>query len=106
MRSNRFTRRNILRSAAAAAAFSIVPARVLGKDAPSNTIQLAMLGTGSRGSEVMRGFAAETDARFMIVCDPFKSRRETAAKRLGETYKDAPPATTDRASRAATAPAT
>lgn len=90
------SRRTAIKTGLATAAFSIVPSRVLGKEAPSNMVHLAILGVGSRGTDVMRGFAHNKDARFIMVCDPFKSRQKAAADKLKLAYNDNTPiATTD-----------
>jgi len=67
------TRRQFLsgvgRAGAALAAFSIVPARVLGAQAPSKRINVAMIGTGNQGTLDLRMFLAETDVQVVAVCD-------------------------------------
>jgi hypothetical protein len=68
-------RRQFLGSAAAAAAFSIVPRRVLGGPgyvAPSDQINLAYIGTGTEGIREMPYFLASQDIRITAVCDPNK----------------------------------
>ncbi len=91
MTRNKLSRRTLLKSSAAALAFTIVPSTVFGKTAPSNRIQLAQCGAGSRGSDVMKGFSSHADARYVMVCDPFKSRRELAARTLAKKYKETNP---------------
>ena len=46
-------------SAAAAVAATIVPSRVLGQDAPSNKLNIAVIGAGGRGRANLLGIAAE-----------------------------------------------
>jgi len=61
---------------AAAAAFSIVPRRVLGGPgyvAPSDKINTAFIGVGSQGLRVMLHFLREPDVQGVAVCDPNKS---------------------------------
>jgi predicted dehydrogenase len=41
-------------------------------------VHLALIGAGSRGDSVLRGFARLEDVRFVAVCDPFVDRREGA----------------------------
>jgi predicted dehydrogenase len=62
---NVFSRRQFLKTAAAA----IVPATLFGRNAPSNRINLAMIGTGNQGFQDMRAFLQEPDAQIVAVCD-------------------------------------
>jgi len=69
-------RRQFLGSAAAAAAFSIVPRHVLGGPAyvaPSDQINMAYIGTGTEGLRELPYFLASPDIRITAVCDPNKS---------------------------------
>ena len=90
MKRRSTTRREFVRRSALAAgalAFpTVATASIFGKNAPSNRVHLAMLGVGTRGSGVMRGFARHADARFLAVCDPFRDRREKATSVLDGTY--------------------
>lgn len=64
------SRRRFLSTAAVAlAAPYIVPSSVLGKTAPSNRINVAMIGTGNQGVQDMRAFLVEEDCRVVAVCD-------------------------------------
>ena len=70
------SRRQFLGRTAAAAAFSIVPRRVLGGPgyvAPSDKINTAFIGVGSQGLRVMLHFLREPDVQGVAVCDPNKS---------------------------------
>jgi hypothetical protein len=72
-------RRQFLGSAAAAAAFSIVPRHVLGGPnfvAPSDKINLACIGTGTQGLREMPVLLASQDIRITAVCDPNKDAVE------------------------------
>lgn len=84
------TRREFVRGSALAAASvafpTVVPSTAFGRGAPSNRVTLAMIGTGSRGTDVMRGFAHHEDVQFLAVCDPFRDRREAARAWLNEQY--------------------
>jgi hypothetical protein len=69
-------RRQFLGTAAAAAAFSIVPRKVLGGPgyiAPSDQINLAYIGTGTEGIREMAYLLASPDIRITAVCDPNKN---------------------------------
>lgn len=48
---------------------SLVPATVFGAHAPSNRINLAIIGTGNQGFLDMQGFLAYEDVRIVSVCD-------------------------------------
>lgn len=67
------SRRDFLgRTAAAGAAFSIVPGHVLGLRgavAPSNKINVAIIGTGGQGIVNMKQLLNEADARVAALCD-------------------------------------
>jgi predicted dehydrogenase len=90
MTDHRVTRRGFLKGStlvATSVAFpTIVPSTVFGRNAPSNRVTLAMIGTGSRGTDVMRGFAHHDDVQFLAVCDPFRDRRNAARQWLNERY--------------------
>lgn len=90
MTHNRLSRRDFLKGSGVAAAAlaipTIIPARVLGQQAPSRRVTLAALGVGGRGTGVMHGFMGHADAQFLAVCDPFGSRREAAKAVLDKHY--------------------
>jgi predicted dehydrogenase len=65
---------------------SIVPASVFGANAPSQRVNLAMIGVGNRGSGVMNGFAQYDDLRFVAVSDTYQDRRERAKAQLNKRY--------------------
>jgi len=71
--ARRMTRREFLRRAgqagAALAAFNIVPARVLGQFAPSNRINVAMIGCGNQSTIDTRAFLVEPDTQIVAICD-------------------------------------
>ena len=74
MKSQSINRRKFLSASLSAAggavAFpQIIPASVLGANAPSNRINLAMIGTGNQGFQDMRAFLTEPDAQIVAVCD-------------------------------------
>lgn len=81
-------RRDFVKLATAAVAFpTIVPARVLGKNAPSNNIQLAQIGCGriADGMDVP-GFLRCAGARFVAACDLDSKRLEQMQKRIETFY--------------------
>ena len=68
-------RRKFLGSAAATAAFTIVPRHVLGGPAfvaPSDKITLAYIGVGTQGLREMVGLLPIPDIQIVSVCDPSK----------------------------------
>lgn len=85
MVKRQFSRRGFLKSVAAAgtaAAFpSIVPASVLGADAPSNKIVMGAIGVGSMGQGDLNGFLNKGEVRVVAVCD-VDSNNSTKAKNM------------------------
>jgi len=67
------SRRNFLKgSAAGAAGFSIVPSYVLGRAgniAPSERINIAIIGTGGQGITNIKGLLQEKDVQIPAICD-------------------------------------
>ncbi|WP_374959701.1 Gfo/Idh/MocA family protein [Gilvibacter sp.] len=70
----------IKQTAAASAAFTIVPSFVLGKThvPPSDTLYLAGIGVGGRGGGVVRELAATGKVKFVALCD-VDDKRATAS---------------------------
>jgi len=69
-----FSRRNFLKTTAAGAAGAfvvpvIVPSSVFGANAPSNRINVGVIGCGRQGRGVMDGIMRNADARIIAVCD-------------------------------------
>jgi predicted dehydrogenase len=93
----RQTRTNIRRRdfvkglAGAACAPYVITTAALGsaeKAPASERVTLAHLGCGERGNPVSQYFQLR-DAQYVAVCDPFQSRRERFAQRLGgKPYRD------------------
>ena len=79
---NPMDRRNFLTGTASLAGLAAIPGGFLlqkgDRAAPSERIRIAMLGVGSQGFGVMRGFAGKPDVQVVAVCDPFKKRCERA----------------------------
>ena len=77
---------------------TIVPAWVLGADAPSNKINMAIIGTGNQGTNDMRGFLQDRRVRVLAVCDVNRegpgywsgavAGREPARKIVNDHYKN------------------
>src|SRR5262249_53120585 len=72
-------RRKFLGTAAATAAFTIVPRHVLGGPgvvAPSDKINLAYIGVGTQGLREMLNLLPVPDIQIVSVCDPNKNAAE------------------------------
>jgi predicted dehydrogenase len=69
-KDKKVSRRRFLGRAATAAAFTFVPRHVLGGNtAPSEKINVAIIGTGGQGIVNMRQLFNEPDARIVALCD-------------------------------------
>jgi predicted dehydrogenase len=87
------SRRSFLKKAgiagAALAAPMIVPSSVFGADgavSPSERINMAIIGYGSRGSGVMSVFLHEKDVQWIGVCDARAERREAGKAAVDRQY--------------------
>jgi myo-inositol 2-dehydrogenase / D-chiro-inositol 1-dehydrogenase len=82
------TRRSTLKAMLAiGAAPLLVPARILGADAPSKKITLGFIGMGSQGVAAnLTNFLALDDARAVAVCDVFRHKADAARKRVNQRY--------------------
>ena len=80
------TRRGLLQLGAGAAAFNIVPSRVLGRAAPSNTIVMGMIGLGGMGTANMDAFLAQDDVVVRAVCDVNSGKLPAAKARVDARY--------------------
>jgi len=88
--SQNLTRRAFLRRAAGAGAAvslpAVVPASVLGKNAPSNSVAVGSIGVGGRGTGIMHEAAGCPNTRIVAVCDAFQDRRENHAAAFNHQY--------------------
>lgn len=80
-------RKFIKKSAAASAAFSIVPSFVMGKShvPPSDTLYVGAFGVGGRGAGVIQGLNDTQKVKFVTLCD-------VDDRRAADTYKKYPKA--------------
>ena len=81
------SRKDFLRAGAAAwtaGAFNIVPSTVFGANAPSNRINMALVGCGGQGCADMGGFLGFGDVVFRAVCDVNKKKTEKAKKTVDD----------------------
>ena len=83
-------RRRFLKSAAGAVAVPyFIPSSALGGDgavAPSDRIIVGGIGLGGRGSSDLGWMMAESDVRFVAVCDVRKSQRESLKQVIDSKY--------------------
>ncbi len=83
-----FLRRSSLATAAVAAPL-ILPSRLFGRTAPSNRINVGIIGTGSiADSHYPALFGRADTVRIVAVCDVDRARREPAAARVNREYGD------------------
>ena len=96
MSVKQFDRRRFLKSSAlsagALAVPAIVPSRVLGKNAPSNLLQIGCIGTGRMGHGDMtaclsQGLESSAQARVVAVCDLDRMRAEHARQEVNGFYQ-------------------
>jgi predicted dehydrogenase len=83
-------------SIAAISAPAVVPAYVLGKHGPSNTLRIGSIGTGRMGHGDMKaclaqGLAASATARIVAVCDLDRHRAEHARREVERFYAEQQP---------------
>ena len=62
-------RRDFLKTSAAVGAAYLVPASVLGANAPGNRINVGVIGTGTRGTPDMQVFMGNDDVQVVAICD-------------------------------------
>jgi predicted dehydrogenase len=85
---SKITRRKFMKvSASTIAAPLILPSSLFGKNAPSNRVNLALIGCGGR-TEILvdHNFATFDDVRIVAAVDPFKHRRDNMAEKLNKRY--------------------
>jgi len=84
----RISRRLFVRTGAAAmVAPCIIPARVLGADAPSKKITIGFIGTGDHGTGWnLRRYLNHDDARVLVVCDVDGARMRKAKEIVDGQY--------------------
>ena len=82
-------RRTFLKTGALAGAPMILPARLLGSNAPSNTITLGFIGMGGQGTGRNLGtFLYEADCRALAVCDVKTPHATRAKSKVDKQYKN------------------
>ena len=93
--SPRTTRRRLLASAAATAAAAplVVPSSALGLDGhlpPSERIGVGVIGTGTRGMELLRAAAPLREHSVVALCDCRRDRLELAGRLVEQTKQGEP----------------
>jgi predicted dehydrogenase len=91
--SNKVSRRKFIQSSSLAAlGFSIFPRHILGKGfvAPSDTLYIAGIGAGGKGTSDLTGFAASKQARIVMFADVDKSMAAKSFENFPKAkfYKD------------------
>ena len=90
MNKKNISRRSFLKRASAAGAAlalpNVIPARVLGANAPSKRVNVGHIGVGGQGTGVLNGFLGCAQGQSVATCDPMKERRERAAQRIEQRY--------------------
>jgi predicted dehydrogenase len=85
-----FTRRDFLRTAALAGAAlgfpTVIPARVLGQNAPSQRLNLGLIGMGLQMGGHLRHFVNRPDTQVLAVCDVSRERRDKARAEVEKAY--------------------
>ncbi|MBP7937025.1 MAG: Gfo/Idh/MocA family oxidoreductase [Phycisphaerae bacterium] len=83
------TRRQTLRTAAAViAAPSLIPARLLGADAPSEKIHIGMIGVGWMGGENLNAFLEVKECRVVAIADVDQNHLAGAVRSVNAKYGD------------------
>lgn len=86
------SRRSFLKAAAVGAGLSafptIIPASVLGPDAPSRKLNLAAIGLGGMGNGNLGAFLGHEGVRVVAVCDVDERHANAARDRVNKQYKD------------------
>ncbi len=81
------SRRQVLLGLAAAATPAIIPSRLLGKDAPSGKIHLAMIGTGRQAYNTnLPTLLGIPEVRVVAVCDVDRHRAQAAKEKVDQHY--------------------
>jgi len=94
MNNHRTTRRDFLKTTAAAGAVAaplVLPSSVFGnaeKAAPSERIVMGGIGIGNMGRGDQGAFLGRGDVQYVAVCDVHKGRREGAKSRVDGRYKN------------------
>lgn len=84
---NLFSRREVLRLVGAAVSVpAVVPARVLGAEAPSKQVTMGFIGVGWMGESNLEAFLREKDCRVLAIADVDARHLEANVRRVNERY--------------------
>ncbi len=93
MHTPKISRRDFMKSSLAASAVvgmpTIIPSSAFGADAPSNRVNVALIGCGNIGGYHKNWLTQYDDVRIVAVCDAYKSRRTAMAGELNKHYGSA-----------------
>ncbi len=90
MKKKKVCRRTFLLTSLCCAAPTVIPSTVLGFEgvSPNNKLNAMMIGLGSRGSELLGGFARDPEYKILGVCDCYRAHAERAQKSINQIYKN------------------
>src|ERR1700756_4868747 len=89
MKSNRkISRRQALQIAAGAAAPLFIPARLLGKDSPSNQIVMGFIGVGWMGGDNLSAFLGQRDCRVVAIADVDQHHLQENVDKVNNKYNN------------------
>ncbi|MAS93169.1 MAG: dehydrogenase [Verrucomicrobiales bacterium] len=86
MNENTSRRKFLSTAAAAVGAPTIIPASVLGKNAPSNRVVMGFIGMGNRGIGVMEAFLNHDDVQGVAVCDVEERHQQIRHGKMSREY--------------------
>ena len=81
-----FLKTTTLAAGALAGFPAIIPAAVLGPNAPSKRITLGAIGVGGQGTHNLRGFLGHPEVQVLAVCDVDQARRNKAQELVHQQY--------------------
>lgn len=84
--NSKVSRRGFLAAGMGFGLFNLVPSSVLGADAPSNKVTMALIGAGGQGMHNMSSFLGLPDVRVLAVCDVNRVKREKGKQRVDNAY--------------------
>lgn len=89
---HRFSRRSFLKAAATTAGVAafptIIPASVLGPNAPSKKLTMGAIGLGGMGNGNLGAFLNHEDVRVVAICDVDQNHANRARDRVNKQYKN------------------
>jgi predicted dehydrogenase len=86
--SRKITRRRALQLAAGAAVPMVIPARLLGDDAPSKQIVMGFIGVGWMGGDNLTAFLSQKDCRVVAIADVDQRHLQQNLDKVNTKYKN------------------